>query len=255
MEESISTTETVSNDPFVRQRDWYNPDTHCNPLIIIVGCGGIGSVTAEGLTRIGIKQMFLIDPDKVELHNVANQMFYSGDIGQPKVLALMDRLGRSGDNEIMCLENYWQNDTSFLQMGGIVVSAMDNMQSRKELFEHCSKSLVNVLIDGRLAGQVLEIYTVDMGDQTQTKAYSNSLFSDAEATPLSCTAAGIADMMFMVGGLIVQTIRNILIEKPVAFKMVYDHFNRQFYHFSEEGVEVEITEEEEAEDVPDPDQA
>lgn len=43
--------------------------------IIIVGVGGVGSVTAEMLTRCGIGKLILYDYDKVELANM-NRLFY-----------------------------------------------------------------------------------------------------------------------------------------------------------------------------------
>lgn len=242
----------VSEDSFVRQRDWYNPDTDPNPHISVVGCGGIGSITIEGLVRLGIKQLSIADPDKVELHNVANQMFYMSELDKPKASILAERLSSfKRDNKIEFLEDYFQNDPSGkLITDGIVISATDNMLSRKLLFEKCQLFPVQYFIDGRLAGQAFDIYVVDMSDLIQVKAYTETLYSDDEATPTSCTASGVADLMFMVGGLMVQTVRNILTSHTVAFKTLYDHYNRQFMHFNEKGQEIDITEEiEETDDV------
>ena len=38
--------------------------------VIIVGVGGVGSVTAEMLTRIGVGKLILFDYDKVEIANM-----------------------------------------------------------------------------------------------------------------------------------------------------------------------------------------
>jgi ubiquitin-like modifier-activating enzyme 5 len=43
--------------------------------VLIVGIGGVGSVTAEMLCRCGIGKLILFDYDKVELANM-NRMFY-----------------------------------------------------------------------------------------------------------------------------------------------------------------------------------
>ena len=42
--------------------------------IHIVGCGSVGSTIAENIARCGIKKMTLWDFDKVEAHNIVNQM-------------------------------------------------------------------------------------------------------------------------------------------------------------------------------------
>ena len=41
----------------------------------VVGVGGVGSVTAEMLTRCGIGKLILFDYDKVELANM-NRLFF-----------------------------------------------------------------------------------------------------------------------------------------------------------------------------------
>ena len=46
--------------------------------IIIVGVGGVGSVTADMLTRCGVGKLILFDYDKVELANM-NRLFFTPD--------------------------------------------------------------------------------------------------------------------------------------------------------------------------------
>lgn len=58
----------------------------------IIGCGAVGSHTAERLTRLGVTNLHLWDFDKVEPHNITNQMYVEDDIGTPKVIALADHL-------------------------------------------------------------------------------------------------------------------------------------------------------------------
>lgn len=230
---------------FERQKDWYDPETQPNPPIVIIGVGGIGSPTAEGLARLGINNLILVDPDTISLHNVANQMFFRDEVGKLKVDVLEERLSKLGAS-VVKFPDYIQNAPNALMFESIAISAVDNMLTRKQIFEVAESSPLRILIDARLAGQTLEILVVDLKSEEDKKAYKSTyLFSDEEATPLSCTAAGIADMMFMVSGLITQTVRNILTERLVTFRTVYDHFNRVFYHFNSMGLEVDITDSEE----------
>ena len=54
---------------------------------IIVGVGGVGSVTAEMLVRCGIGKLILYDYDKIESANM-NRLFYTPEqIGMDKVAA------------------------------------------------------------------------------------------------------------------------------------------------------------------------
>lgn len=57
--------------------------------VLIIGCGGIGSVAATYLAGAGIGNITLIDPDVIEASNLNRQILWSKqDIGKPKVEAL-----------------------------------------------------------------------------------------------------------------------------------------------------------------------
>ncbi len=56
--------------------------------VLVVGAGSVGSGMAETLTRAGLGQFTLIDPDKVETHNLTRSAFAACDVGKPKVDAL-----------------------------------------------------------------------------------------------------------------------------------------------------------------------
>ena len=61
--------------------------------VIIVGVGGVGSVSAEMLVRCGVGKLIIFDYDKVELANM-NRLFYTPDqCGMSKVAAAKKSLG------------------------------------------------------------------------------------------------------------------------------------------------------------------
>jgi molybdopterin/thiamine biosynthesis adenylyltransferase len=54
--------------------------------ILIVGMGGLGVPASWALARAGARRLTLVDPDPVELSNLARQVIYRpADIGTPKV--------------------------------------------------------------------------------------------------------------------------------------------------------------------------
>lgn len=63
--------------------------------IAIVGCGGTGSAIAEQLVRLGVRNLYLVDPDTLSPSNVT-RVFGSGpeDVGREKVNVLGDHLAR-----------------------------------------------------------------------------------------------------------------------------------------------------------------
>lgn len=61
--------------------------------VCVVGAGGVGSWTVEGLARSGIGRLTLIDLDDVCITNVNRQLpALDGQIGRPKVEALAERV-------------------------------------------------------------------------------------------------------------------------------------------------------------------
>ena len=56
-----------------------------NSSICIIGCGGLGTTTAQYLAMTGIGRIHLIDFDKVEISNLNRQLSYlEKDIGKNK---------------------------------------------------------------------------------------------------------------------------------------------------------------------------
>lgn len=60
--------------------------------VAVVGVGGVGSVTAEMLTRCGIGRLILFDYDTVELANMNRLFFQPHQAGRTKVQAAAETL-------------------------------------------------------------------------------------------------------------------------------------------------------------------
>ena len=64
--------------------------------VIIFGVGGVGSWCAESLVRSGIRQLTIVDSDRVCITNINRQlMATTKTVGQVKVDALKERLSPS----------------------------------------------------------------------------------------------------------------------------------------------------------------
>ncbi|XP_025195176.1 ubiquitin-like modifier-activating enzyme 5 [Melanaphis sacchari] len=121
--------------------------------VVIVGVGGVGSVTAEMLTRCGIGKLILFDYDKVELANM-NRLFYQpSQAGLSKVTAASMTLTKI--NPDVKIETYNTNITlttqfeeflNVLNTGGIngervdlVLSCVDNYEARMTINSACNE--------------------------------------------------------------------------------------------------------------------
>ena len=65
----------------------------CEIRFAIIGAGRNGSLLAASLAGMGIRSLTLVDPDRVERHNLGESVgLQEGDVGQPKTTALKARL-------------------------------------------------------------------------------------------------------------------------------------------------------------------
>ena len=136
--------------------------------ILVVGCGGTGSFVAEGLCRLLINSdipLLLIDPDRVEPHNLVRQQFFAGDVGKFKSQALAERLARQYGRAIGYSVYPYMHDLVYKDYGGglhtraaqgIIVSCVDNVETRRLIAE--TLNFGNWWLDtgnGYSSGQVL----------------------------------------------------------------------------------------------------
>ncbi len=65
-----------------------------NRIIGIMGLGGLGSVVALSLARIGVGKLLLVDYDVVEPSNLNRQQYFVDQVGMKKTAAMQDNLQR-----------------------------------------------------------------------------------------------------------------------------------------------------------------
>lgn len=89
-------------NPLGRQMDWLshfsdNPtqvqDAISSSTIVILGCGGTGSIVAEHLVRSGAKNLVILDGGIVDIPDMNRQtLYYPNDCGRYKTEVLKERL-------------------------------------------------------------------------------------------------------------------------------------------------------------------
>lgn len=91
---------TFVNPTLLRQRDFITADQQdflAQATFAVVGCGGLGSIAAEGLLRLGARNFVLVDPDSVEVHNLNRwQGGRLSDVNGNKAEVLASRLRAMG---------------------------------------------------------------------------------------------------------------------------------------------------------------
>ena len=112
---------------------------------LIVGAGGLGTIIAESLARMGIGELIIVDRDVVLPENFNRLGYYWDDVGKPKAKALAEKLDRLRnvrgipEKFRLKLEAYkadivgWDLLDNLVKKVDIVFSALDNDIARREL--------------------------------------------------------------------------------------------------------------------------
>nr|CAG4644841.1 EOG090X07G2 [Leptodora kindtii] len=121
--------------------------------VAVVGVGGVGSVTAEMLTRCGIGKLILFDYDKVEMANMNRLFFQPHQSGQSKVVAAANTLQfinpdvqfETHNYNITTMDNF-QHFMSRIKEGSLtggpvdlVLSCVDNFEARMAINTACNE--------------------------------------------------------------------------------------------------------------------
>lgn len=124
-----------------------------NFTVAVVGVGGVGSVTAEMLTRCGIGKLILFDYDKVEMANMNRLFFQPSQSGQSKVEAARETLTFINPDVEIEVHNFnittVENFKIFMDRiqkgslaGGpmdLVLSCVDNFEARMAINIACNE--------------------------------------------------------------------------------------------------------------------
>lgn len=153
------TSEVVDSNPYSRLMALKrmgivdNYENIRNYTVVIVGVGGVGSVTAEMLTRCGIGKLLLFDYDKVELANMNRLFFRPDQSGMSKVEAAVNTLRdinpdvefEAYNYDITLLENF-KHFLCRISRGGkgethvdLVLSCVDNFEARMAINTACNE--------------------------------------------------------------------------------------------------------------------
>lgn len=122
------------------------------PVILVLGIGGIGSNTVEILYRAGFRNFTFIDCDKVDESNLIRQIPYNyNDIGKNKVSALKEKYFEN-DNITCCYKKILESkDVEFyISKADFVISTLDKpfRRIRRMVNELCVKHQKPVIFAG-----------------------------------------------------------------------------------------------------------
>jgi adenylyltransferase/sulfurtransferase len=100
--------------------------------VLIVGAGGLGNIVATELSCIGLKNMYIMDFDEIEIHNIHRQFqFTKNDIGQKKAKILAQKIARCETK----IEYFVDKFKIFDKKIDLIIDCTDNFEVRKKIDE------------------------------------------------------------------------------------------------------------------------
>lgn len=186
--------------------------------IVLAGLGGIGSYVSFLLSRMHPRSMFIFDDDRVEVVNMAGQLYQLSDVGKFKVdAAATAARDYASYASIFAIREKFTESTN---AADIMICGFDSMSARKTFFnswvahvnskseeerKHC------LFIDGRLAAEEFQVLCIRGDDSYNIGRYSNDfLFSDEEADETLCSYKQTTYMANMIGSIMVNLFTNFV---------------------------------------------
>lgn len=198
--------------------------------IHVIGVGAIGSVVCELLAKGGFTKITIYDFDRVEPHNIANQMYTEEDIGMEKVDAIARRMIAINPEIKQGLKierEGWHGQ----RLTGYVFLCVDNIDLRRKIAsENKDNPMIKAMFDFRMRLTDAQSYAADWGSRDMVEAFLNSMnFTQEEGkaeTPVSACniELSFASTVFTIVSAGISNFVNFVKGKALKKMIVADAF-------------------------------
>lgn len=219
---------SLKDSKYWRQLDILTP-SEITQEIGIIGAGGIGSPTALVLTKMGFPHITIWDDDKVESHNIPNQLFKESEIDEYKTTSLNKTLKEyDSDIDLFAFTQKFNSETKKL-IKDIMICTVDSMTERQKIWKIIKDNeKCKFFIDSRMGGELLRIYSVNPNNIIDQEFYDEHFYSSKEADKLPCTARSIFYNCFIIAGLIGNQCKKFVKKEVYPKEIIFDLKNLQF---------------------------
>ncbi len=174
--------------------------------VAVFGAGGLGGYVVEGLARMGVGRIHVVDGDVFQEHNLNRQLLCTEDeIGRPKAAAAAERVARvNGAVEVVAHRRYLEegNADDLLADADVAVDALDSVPVRLLLQKAAARRGIP-LVHGAIAGYLAQVTTVLPGDVGLHRFYRadapahgvETKLGNPAATPMFCAALEVHEVV------------------------------------------------------------
>jgi len=198
-----------------------------NKTCTIIGAGGIGAITALTLAKMGMSGIRIFDDDTVDEVNLPTQFHRLSDVGLPKVQAVTGNISQFSDDTSVVTEEVRVTPETDLS-DWLVISAVDSINARKDIWKAVRESRVSWYLDARMASETFQLYSIDMDDWKRIAMYDEILDSvnEEDVPEEPCTSKATIFTGCAAAGHIGAAVRRIVTGDQTSFLMVHDIFRQ-----------------------------
>lgn len=189
------------------------------PPVTVIGAGGIGSFTILALAKMGVADITAYDDDRIENHNVPNQLYELAQVGLTKVGAAADMVMKFSGSALKTVPERLSGHA----ISDVVISGVDSMKSRAEIWKRIKLNIsVPLYIEARMGAEVSRIHSVKPCDPADIEWYESTLYTDAEALDAPCTARAIVYNGFAIAALIANQVKKWAKGETLHKEIIFD---------------------------------
>lgn len=188
-----------------------------NAKVTIIGAGGLGSVVAHMLVRMGIGTIILQDFDVVTDHNLSRQHLYTqSDIGKSKVKSLKKHLENiHSESKIICKEKIIGNKKD-IEVSDLIIDCTDNHKTRQIIDSFCKEKKIS-WVHGAAIKEHGTVYFFNA--KNKNFFYENIYGKNPEEK--GCSEEGvIVTITTLVGTLQAQIVMDYIIKREVPKELI-----------------------------------
>lgn len=161
--------------------------------VLVIGAGGLGSALISYLAASGVGHIGIIDPDRVELSNLARQIIHeTGDIGRLKVESASDRVAELNPEVSVTTYPFALTDANaheIISTYDIIADGCDSFATRFIVNAACV-ALKKPLISAAIAGWEGNVMSIIPAFTVSAGCYQCFVSPDAPEAN-TCTDSGI----------------------------------------------------------------
>lgn len=199
--------------------------------VVIIGCGGLGSIAAPYLAGAGVGQLSLIDGDMINISNLHRQVFFSADDDRSKSDTLADHILRLNPeikvNALSKMANK-SNIETLIKNATLVLECTDDMMTKYLVNDACAMLGIPMIYG---AIYKYDGYVSVFANQQPSDCHLRDIFPEPQLDIPSCSDVGVFNTLAGMIGLMqanealkmILKLNNSLINKLLTYNILsYD---------------------------------